>query len=696
MNYPNLWTRFFPALLTPLYLVMILAQLCYSQEKTVSRHIIQIDQRNVSLSDSSDANWDGRFGNNNRLYDLVSAIMVVGDEIFVGGPFFKHIARWDGENWSTLGEGMEQSSYVAALAVIGDDLYVGGKFTMVDGIHANNIARWNLTTKKWSALESDGQIGVDAMVRALAAHGNELYAGGDFTTAGKVNANHIAKWNPSTDTWASLGSGVDGSIYAIALGAGEVYAGGTFSSADSLPANRIAQWDGKEWSALGSGVNSSVRALALCGNDLYAGGGFTRAGNVDVNYIATYNLITNSWAPLLDETGKDNGVRNSRAAIAFVSAIGAVGSAIYIGGDFDTAGGQLAENVARWNPDNRNWSPLGSGVNGQVFSILAKDDKVYVGGGFRYAGGKPSMRFAIWHEPSPESNSAPLITSSLPQITFKEDSTLLYPRSKWFNRVQDREDADSLLVFSVLPGKRVTATRQGNYYRFTAPSNWFGPDQLTLIVSDRGQLADTAEFVVRVRAVNDAPVFNGLPATAKLKTAETLELPLWEFVSDVDHPDSTLHFSFSASNDSLRREFNHKTGRLTLTAPDFHGIVDLFVTVQDDSGVTARDTVAVHVDQTTGVVEQEIEIPTEFALLQNYPNPFNPATVIRFALPQTAEVRLEVYDLAGRRVALLLNERKPAGYHQIEFRAAELPSAVYFYRLSAAGFTAIKKLMLLQ
>ena len=87
--------------------------------------------------------------------------------------------------------------------------------------------------------------------------------------------------------------------------------------------------------------------------------------------------------------------------------------------------------------------------------------------------------------------------------------------------------------------------------------------------------------------------------------------------------------------------------------------------------------------------------PLEFGLLQNYPNPFNPATQIRYEVLRTSHVRLVVYDLLGREVAVLVNEQKLPGYHQIQWNTT-VPSGIYFYRLQAGGFVETKKLVLLR
>ena len=118
--------------------------------------------------------------------------------------------------------------------------------------------------------------------------GPALYAGGDFTTAGGVAANRIAKWDGSS--WSALGQRDERlRVHALAVfddGSGPaLYAGGDFTTAGGVAANRIAKWDGTSWSALGQrDWTARVCALAVfddgSGPALYAGGDFTTAGGV--------------------------------------------------------------------------------------------------------------------------------------------------------------------------------------------------------------------------------------------------------------------------------------------------------------------------------------------------------------------------------------------------------------------------------
>ena len=98
-------------------------------------------------------------------------------------------------------------------------------------------------------------------------------------------------------------------------------------------------------------------------------------------------------------------------------------------------------------------------------------------------------------------------------------------------------------------------------------------------------------------------------------------------------------------------------------------------------------------------VNNEVENSEEilgFKLSQNYPNPFNPSTTITYSLPYAAEVQLFVVNVLGQKVATLINERKTAGQHIINFDASSLSSGVYFYTLESDGFTQTYKMLLVK
>ncbi len=114
-----------------------------------------------------------------------------------------------------------------------------------------------------------------------------------------------------------------------------------------------------------------------------------------------------------------------------------------------------------------------------------------------------------------------------------------------------------------------------------------------------------------------------------------------------------------------------------------------------DGGYSGTGDIWEYTPLITGV-ETPFALPGHFVLEQNYPNPFNPTTVIRYHLPATVDVTLTVYDLLGREVTTLVNERLSAGVHEAALSTYGLSSGVYFYRLSAGSFVETKRLVVLK
>ena len=90
-----------------------------------------------------------------------------------------------------------------------------------------------------------------------------------------------------------------------------------------------------------------------------------------------------------------------------------------------------------------------------------------------------------------------------------------------------------------------------------------------------------------------------------------------------------------------------------------------------------------------------VSSPKKWKLSQNHPNPFNPTTMIKFSLPKSEFVSLEVYDILGQKIVTLINQPMPAGDHEIEFDAQNMPSGVYLYKIRAGEWTDMKKMVFL-
>lgn len=89
-------------------------------------------------------------------------------------------------------------------------------------------------------------------------------------------------------------------------------------------------------------------------------------------------------------------------------------------------------------------------------------------------------------------------------------------------------------------------------------------------------------------------------------------------------------------------------------------------------------------------------IPSEFSLSQNYPNPFNPTTTISFDVPKNSFVKLKIYDVSGKELAILVNENLNIGSYNYQWDASNFPSGIYFYKLEANDFVDTKRMVLLK
>lgn len=96
------------------------------------------------------------------------------------------------------------------------------------------------------------------------------------------------------------------------------------------------------------------------------------------------------------------------------------------------------------------------------------------------------------------------------------------------------------------------------------------------------------------------------------------------------------------------------------------------------------------------IAEIDSELPDKFALMQNYPNPFNPVTTISYDLPEATEVTINLYDITGRHVATLVDQKQAPGNYQVEWNAEGFATGVYLYQIRAGNFTSTKKLTLIK
>jgi hypothetical protein len=624
-------------------------------------------------------------GSSNGVNNTVLALAVVGNEVFVGGFFTSaggvsanYVARFNTQTntWSALGTGSSNGvsgGGVAALAVVGNEVFVGGRFTSAGGVSANRVARFNTQTNTWSTLGT-GIIsnGVNGEVSALAVVGNEVFVGGRFTSAGGVSANNVARFNTQTNTWSALGTGSGngvsgGGVNALAVVGNEVVVGGWFNSAGGVSANRVARFNTQTntWSALGTGSSNgvssgsgfpAVRALAVVGNEVYVGGDFTSAGGVSANNVARFNTQTNTWSAL--GTGSSNGV-SSVGGFAPVFALAVVGNEVVVGGAFSSAGGVSANCVARFNTQTNTWSVLGTGssngVNDVVTALAVVGNEVYVGGAFSSAGGVSANRVARFNTQTNTWSS--LGTGSSNGVSGGGVAALAVVGNEvvvggWFNSAGG-----------------VSANRVA---RFNTQTN-------TWSSLGTGSQNGVDSVVTALAVVGNEVVVGGLFTSAGGVSANR--------VARFNTQTNTWSALGTGSSNGVNGFVNALAvvGNEVVVGGEF-----------TSAGGVSANFVARWNSGTSRVEQLSPTAPKTFLLEQNYPNPFNPSTTIRYQLPVASEVKLEVYDVLGKKVATLVSERQAAGYYQYVWNANGLTSGVYFYRLQAGGFVETKKMMLVK
>jgi len=329
----------------------------------------------------------------------------LGNDLYVCGNFSTvggnvpalNIARWNGSSWTALGTGLKgppNSGPVSAIAALGTDLYAIGSFTNAGGATASGIARWN-----GAAWIPNGAL--NGAKSRMISNAASLYISGDFNIANydtptNVIGNRVIRWDGSN--WHGLygrtNQGTHVFVQAMALGNDGLYMGGFFNAVNTNITRRIARWDGTHWHPLGSGVDGSyagnslaVRAVSTRNNEVFVGGGFVSAGGVIANNVAKWDGA--NWSALgygVDYT---------------VTALETTATDVYVGGSFTNAyntqfSGVTVNRIARWNTGT-GWQSLGTGVGGTVTVIRQSGGLVYVGGSFTTAGGNPASRIAVWN-----------------------------------------------------------------------------------------------------------------------------------------------------------------------------------------------------------------------------------------------------------------------------------------------------------
>lgn len=308
-----------------------------------------------------------------------------GDVITAGND----VQRWDGVTWTPLGPG--QIGPALALAVLPNGTIVaGGAFhagATTSATDFDYLAAWNGTA--WGGLTPGGPNGVVSALLALPD--GDLIAGGRFTLAGATQVHGLARWHAGT--WSAVAPDLPFAPLALArLPNGDLAAAGEGLAWSAGSTTRIGIWNGSTWSLTSATFQAQggvCRSLAVLPNgDLVVAGWFGDVGGTVGVGISRWD--GSSWS---QPTGSSLFAGTVLGGCEVLAAM--PNGDLIAGGDIVVAGSVPVNHIARW--DGATWSPLGTGVDGNVFAILPLSDDVFLcGGAFQQAGGVSVANLAMW------------------------------------------------------------------------------------------------------------------------------------------------------------------------------------------------------------------------------------------------------------------------------------------------------------
>ena len=215
------------------------------------------------------------------------------------------------------------------------------------------------------------------------------------------------------------------------------------------------------------------------------------------------------------------------------------------------------------------------------------------------------------------------------------------------------------------------------------------PENTVICYIDQLRLVDKVEGVPEP---NLPPIVEAMPDTS---TMSDKAIYLYASFSD-PNPNDKLIFQAIPDTSAIRiRHYSSPAGKMRIRPEDYYIGVSTIMLIATDNGVgELSDTT--YFDLTVTFNTNVAAIPEEFTVYPNYPNPFNPATTLRFDLPQSEQVMIEIYNTRGQRVAVLANQRFEAGSYSLHFNGAALSSGVYFYKITAGEHVHVNRMTLLK
>ena len=292
-------------------------------------------------------------------------------------------------------------------------------------------------------------------------------------------------------------------------------------------------------------------------------------------------------------------------------------------------------------------------------------------------------------------NDPPQFVSPLVPITLVQGASYTIPIALLYPLVTDPDDPAESLIWGVSDTDHFSPLITSASISFTAPTDWAGTEILTVTISD-GDLSDSTPLTVTVTATADVTP-PASPTNLTATPGPTYVELAWDANTEADIA-AYVVFRDPASNIFTEGRIDtvfHPTTTYRDEGVPVGTTLTYRVTAVDASGNESDPSDPADAIIETGI-EEQTTLPTDFVLYQNHPNPFNPVTAISYTLPRQTHVKLAIYDMQGRLVAILENGTKSAGFHTAGWDATHLGTGIYFYRITTPEFTAIRKCMLVK
>ena len=592
------------------------------------------------------------------------------------------VARWDGADWTDLGDRFDHPTQDAEPDAIAVDsagnVYLSGNFTRVYNtsgpfVLVNRVARWNAQTQLWEAMGGGVSVSLE---RRLALLGDDVYVGGigtAFNPGGiPVQVSGIGRWNVTSNSWSPVGQGLSGgtavAVLSMISAGSDIYVGGSFTTATNpggaqVTVNNIARWDGAQWLPLGQGLfysTSTVLVWALAVNS---------AGNVLVSGLFEGARNSNGTpvnGPIVGWDGSQWHNESQGLPLPPGVATFDVDQIVVDGSDslcvyyYDTP--LLSDIVARRNAQGQ-WEKIGQLSGYFIKTIAGQSGRIQEG---LYAGGLFNQIYDL----------------SRGQMYNVIDNAQWFPATSWSSMVGSsarftRNELNKAITDHQNTSDTITVNTTNMPLSVTIADVDVTID--SVIHSNDGDL----EFTLIHLGVQDTIIYqvggsgqNFIRTTLNDSAAVPIASGSAPFTGNFrPHRPLTQFNGMDASGSWILRIYDRATG---------------------NTGTLQAWSLALRYEGTTDVGEENSEIPSLYELYQNYPNPFNPQTRIKFQIPTSNFITLKVYDVLGREVATLVNEVKHPGSYEVTWDASGLASGVYFYQLKAGDFVDAKKLVLMR